>query len=205
MLLPIGATIRCRDGAAGRLKYVVIDPDDGEVTHLIVERGMLLRRDIVVPAAWVEQSSEQEIVLNATVEELNQQPEYREFDFIEPDPSYRPVSGHRVQDTRIWVSPYVTIEGARPWLLRHVRLGIQDDEVLLQRGMPVHSRDQRHIGALDRLVMEPKSRRITHLVVRRGWLWNRQARIVPLERVAVLSEYGIRLDMSAEAFEQLPL
>ncbi len=43
MLLPIGATVRCRDGAAGQLKYVVIDPDDGEVTHLIVERGLLLR------------------------------------------------------------------------------------------------------------------------------------------------------------------
>jgi osmotically-inducible protein OsmY len=28
------------------------------VTHLIVQRGMLLRYDIVVPAAWVEQSSE---------------------------------------------------------------------------------------------------------------------------------------------------
>jgi hypothetical protein len=61
MLLPIGATVRCRDGA---------------VTHLIVERGMLLRHDIVVPAAWVEQSSEHEIVLNATADELNALPEY---------------------------------------------------------------------------------------------------------------------------------
>src|SRR5690242_13616863 len=106
MLLPIGATIRCRDGEAGRLKYVVIDPDDGEVTHLIVERGKLLRRDIVVPASWVEQSNEHEIVLNATVEELNEQPEYQEIDFAEPDLSYRPLSGHRPEETRIWVSAY---------------------------------------------------------------------------------------------------
>ena len=40
-LLPIGATIRCRDGTAGKLKFVVLDPENGEVTHLVVERGIL--------------------------------------------------------------------------------------------------------------------------------------------------------------------
>jgi hypothetical protein len=50
---------------ASRLKYVVIDPEDGTVTNLIVERGRLLRRDIVVPAAWVEEGWEGEIVGNA--------------------------------------------------------------------------------------------------------------------------------------------
>lgn len=173
MLLPIGATIRCRDGAAGRLKYVVIDPDDGEVTHLIVERGMLLHRDIVVPAAWVEQSSEHEIVLNATVADLNALPEYQEFDFIEPDPSSRPLSGHRVEETRIWVPPYgfindVSLSNGRPWILHHVRLGVQADEVLLQRGLPVQTRDGRTAGTLDHLVVEPGGLRVTHLVIRRG-------------------------------------
>ncbi len=147
MLLPIGATIRCRDGEAGRLKYVVIDPDDGQVTHLIVERGMLLRRDIVVPAAWVEQSSEHEIMLNATVAELNAQPEYREIDFIEPDPSYRPISGHRVEETRVRVDPYSAVGGGKPWILQHVRLGVNEDQVVLQRGLPVYDRDGRTIGA----------------------------------------------------------
>jgi osmotically-inducible protein OsmY/sporulation protein YlmC with PRC-barrel domain len=204
MLLPTGATIRCRDGAAGRLKYVVIDPDDGEVTHLIVERGMLLRRDIVVPAGWVERASEDEIVLNATVADLKALPEYHEIDFIEPDPSYRPLSGHRVEETRIWVSPYVSIGGGRPWILRRVRLGIQDDEVLLRRGLPVQTRDGRTAGALDHLVVEPASHRITHLVVRRGWLWDRQARIVPLERVAALTDYSVQLNMGAEELDQAP-
>jgi sporulation protein YlmC with PRC-barrel domain len=94
--LSIGANIRCRDGIAGRLKHVVIDPDDGEVTHLIVERGKLLRRDIVVP---VEGKSEGEIRLCAIVEELKYLPVYKEFDFIQAGPSYRPLRGYRVEDT----------------------------------------------------------------------------------------------------------
>lgn len=214
MLLPIGATIRCRDGAAGRLKYVVIDPNDHEVTHLIVERGMLLHRDIVVPVAWVEQTSEHEIVLNATVADLNALPEYREFDFIEPDPSYHPLSGQRVEETRIWVSPYgfiheVSLNNGQPWLARHVRLGVQDDEMLLQRGLPVYTRDGRTAGTLDHLVVEPSSQKVTHLVIRRGGLSQvlgaRQAHIVPLERVAVVTEYGVRLDLTAEELDQAPL
>lgn len=210
MLLPIGVTIRCRDGEAGRLKYVVIDQDDGEVTHLIVERGMLLHRDIVVPVAWVEQTSAREIVLNATVADLDALPEYRTFDFIEPDPSYRPSNGQRIEETRIWVGPYgfvdeVSLNHGRPWLLRHVRLGIQDDEVLLQRGLPVQTRDGRNAGTLDHLIVESGSQRVTHLVIRRGGLFgSRQAHIVPLERVAAVTDYGVRLDLTVEELEQTP-
>lgn len=210
MLLPIGATIRCRDGEAGRLKYVVIDPDDGTVTHLIVERGVLLRYDIVVPAAWVERSSEHKIALNATLAELNALPEYREFDFIEPDPNYHPPSGHRVEETRLWLSPYVGLNddlltNGRPWLLRHVRLGVQDDEVIVRRGLPVQTSDGRNAGVVDHLVVDPASLRTTHLVVRRGWLWNTQARIVPLERVAEVTDYGVRLNLSQAELDQAPL
>jgi hypothetical protein len=85
MLLSIGATIRCLDGAAGKLKSVVLDPENGEVTHLIVEHGLLQRRKIVVPASWVERSSEREIVLNATLEDLNKLPDYDELDFLAPE------------------------------------------------------------------------------------------------------------------------
>ena len=205
MLLLIGATVRCRDGTAGRLKYVVIDPDDGAVTHLIVERGLLLHRDIVVPAAWVERTSEYEIVLNATAADLNALPEYHEVEFMEPDLSYRPLSGHRVEETRVWVSPYVSVGGGKPWILRRVRLGIQDDEVLLRRGLPVQTLDGRNAGVLDHLVVEPRSFQVTHLVVRRGWFWNRQLHIVPLERVAAVTDYGVRLDMTAEELDEAPL
>ena len=127
MLLSIGATIRCRDGVAGKLKYVVLDPEDGEVTHLIVERGKLLGRDIVVPAAWIEEESEGEILLNATIEDLNALPEYKEFDFIQPDTSYRPLSGHRVEDTRFWASPYDPVGDGRAF--DHARVGRHEDRV----------------------------------------------------------------------------
>lgn len=204
MLLPIGATIRCRDGEAGRLKYVVVDPDDRTVTNLIVERGVLLRHDVVVPAAWVEQSSQYEIVLNATAAELEKLPKYREIDFTEPDPLFRPISGHQVQETRLWIDPYVAIGGGKPRIARHVRLGVNDDEVLLRRGMRVETREGQAAGELDHLVVTPARLQVTHLVIRRGWLWNRQMRMIPLERVAEMSDDAVRLNMSADELEMAP-
>lgn len=204
MELKIGAIVQCRDGVAGRLKYVVIDPDDSMVTYLIVERGALLRRDIVVPAAWVVRADAETIVINASAADLKELPEYREIDFAQPDPSYRPLSGHRVEEVRIWVHPYGSIDAGRPWVMRHVRLGINDEDVVLRRGFPVQTRDGRYAGALDHLVADPTGLRVSHLVVRKGWLWNRHARIVPIEQVDAVLDYGIWLKLSAEELEQLP-
>jgi sporulation protein YlmC with PRC-barrel domain len=203
MLLSIGATIRCRDGVAGKLKYVVVDPEDGEVTHLIVSRGKLLRRDIVVPVSWVEREPAGEIVLNATAKELNDLPEYKELNFIRPDPSYRPLSGHRVDDTRFWASPYDRLNGS-PWVLRHVRLGIQENEVVLKRGLPAYARDGRVVGTIDHLVVERGDHRLTHLVVRRGPPWDQQMHIIPMGQVKEVTESGVRLNILAEQLEEAP-
>jgi osmotically-inducible protein OsmY/sporulation protein YlmC with PRC-barrel domain len=196
--------VRCQDGAAGRLKFVVVDPDDGEATDLIVERGALLHRDVVVPIGWVERATEDTIFLNARLDDLKALPEYDEVEFIQPDPTYRPISGHRVEETRIWIGPYLAIGGGRPWILHQVRLGIAEDEVLVRRGLSVQASDNCSAGVVDHLVIDPASKHVTHLVVRHGWLWGREAHLVPLEQVAELSEYGVRLKLPASAFEQLP-
>jgi sporulation protein YlmC with PRC-barrel domain len=203
MLLTIGATIRCRDGAAGRLKYVVLDPEDNQVTHLIVERGRLLHRDIVVPVGWVERTSEDEIVLKATIAELDTLPDYDELDFVEPDVKFKPAGGYRSQDTRFWRHPSAVV-GENIWIARIEHLGLHDGEVFLQHGLPVVTRDERPVGEVDRLDVEPASRRVTHLVVRQGWLWKRQARMVPIERVTQITEAGVRLNMTEVEFNQAP-
>ena len=104
----IGAPVLAAEGKVGRLKYVVVDPDAEVVTHLVVERGLLVRHDIVVPVGWVEQADAQGIRLHAKLDELETLPEFREVEFWAPDPTARPVSGHLPADTRIWISPYGT-------------------------------------------------------------------------------------------------
>jgi osmotically-inducible protein OsmY/sporulation protein YlmC with PRC-barrel domain len=202
--LPIGASVLCHDGIAGRLKYVVIDPDDTEITDLIVERGFLRHHDVVVPVSWVEQATDESITLNAQIVDLRALPEYHELEFAMPDLSCKPVCGHQVEETRIWQNPYVAVGGGRPQLRHRARLGVPEEEMLLRRGMPILAADSTSIGTLDHLVVDPVTHQLTQLVIRQGQLWNRRAQIVPLDQVATLSEYGVQLKLTAHELEQQP-
>jgi osmotically-inducible protein OsmY/sporulation protein YlmC with PRC-barrel domain len=205
MLLSIGATVRCRDGEAGKLRHVVLEPENGEVTHLVVERGILPRREIVVPASWVETSSDDEIVLNATLEELDMLPDYDELDFIDPELDYKPVGGYRRAETKFWKSPYGGAGSENIWLVRFVRLGFHEEEVLLERGLPVVTKDDQPAGTVNHLIVDPASHLVTHFVVRRGWLWNQKMHILPLEQVLSVSEAGVRLKLTLADLDRAPL
>jgi hypothetical protein len=134
----IGAPVLTDDGEVGRLKYVVVDPDAAVVTHLEVERGRLLHREMVVPAGWVEHADGQGIRLQAKLDELEALPEFGEVEFWAPDPTARPISGHPPADTRIWISPYGTVHTFySASILHRVRLGIDEEEFLIRRGLPV--------------------------------------------------------------------
>ena len=201
----IGAPVLTDDGEVGRLKYVVVDPDAEIVTHLVVERGRLLRHDIVVPVGWVEHADAQGIRLHAKMAELEALPEFREVEFWAPDPTARPVSGHPPADTRIWISPYGTIHTSpSTWILHRVRLGIGEEEILIRRGLPVYTADGDRVATVDHLLVDPETHRVTHLVIHRGrWFSQGEDYIVPIDHVTTASEYGIRLRLRRDEIDQL--
>lgn len=49
-----GAEVRCPDGTAGQLEMLGVRPHSDEISHLIIRRGFLFQRDLLVPADWVE-------------------------------------------------------------------------------------------------------------------------------------------------------
>jgi osmotically-inducible protein OsmY/sporulation protein YlmC with PRC-barrel domain len=202
----IGTPVLAAEGKVGRLKYVVVDPNIEVVTHLVVERGLLARHDIVVPVGWVEQADAQGIRLQAKLDELDTLPEFREVEFWAPDPTARPVSGHRPADTRIWISPYGTVHRFHSASILHrVRLGIGEADIVIRRGLPVYSADGARIGTVDHLLVEPPTQRITHLVIHRGrWFSPGEDYMVSIEHVTAASEYGIRLRLRREEISHLP-
>jgi len=205
MLLKVGAFVRCLNGTAGKLKSVVVNPEDNQVTHLIVAHGMLKKKERIVPVAWVEYATENEILLNATLEELETLPEFEDLFFVVPEVEIKLAEGYQPGEIRTFKNPYASTGGGNAYIARFVRFGFHDDEVLLQRGTPVLVREEKEVGTVDHLVVDPKTNLVTHLVVRRGGLVNREARIISIERVHRVKEAGVRLDMTAEEFEQAPL
>jgi osmotically-inducible protein OsmY/sporulation protein YlmC with PRC-barrel domain len=202
----IGAPVLAAEGKVGQLQYVVVDPAAEVVTHLVVERGLLSRHDIVVPVGWVEQADAQGIQLHAKMAELEALPEFREVEFWAPDPTARPVSGHPPADTRLWISPYGTVHTFNSTSVLHrMRLGIGAEDILIRRGLPVYTTDGERMGTVDHLLVHPPTHRVTHLVIHRGrWFSPGEDYLVSIDHVTTASEYGIRLRLRREEIAQLP-
>lgn len=203
MELLIGARVMCRDGEAGRLRYVVVDPATDAITELIVAHGRILKRDSVVPLSWVAHSDSGQIVLDAALADLKRLPTYREVEYLRPDPSYAPVHGHRLEDTRMWIGPYLKTGSAHRYFADRIRLGIDEDEVLIRRGLPVRTADGRKIGKIHHLVADDQHR-LAYLVVQCGDVLHREYRIVPVDQIEALQEDGVRLKVPATALTELP-
>ncbi len=203
MDLKVGSPVFCTDGKAGRLAYVVVDEDDEVVTGLIVRHGALLTKDVVVPVHWVQKVGEDGIYLNASLEDLEAQPEFREVDFRIPDPLARPIQGHPPADQRVWLGPYAAVSAtARPMIAQRVRLGLDEDEIALGRGVEVLA-DDGELGTVDHVLVDPQTRRITHIVVRTGPLIPRDL-IVPIEKVYSLGSERVAVHGTREELASSP-
>lgn len=73
-----GAEVICPDGAVGQLEMLGVRPNSDEVTHLIVRRGFLFQRDLVIPTDWIAGVEEESntIQLKAPLSEIVNLPEY---------------------------------------------------------------------------------------------------------------------------------
>lgn len=74
-----------------------------------------------------------------------------------------------------------------------------------QPGMDIVSKDNKTVGHLDRVVLDPETLEVTHLIVHKGLLLTHD-RVVPISRVAEADDKAekIKLVVTAEQVETLP-
>src|SRR5690348_558955 len=102
----IGSRVFSRDGEVGLLKYLVVDPETETIDSLVVQRGRILHKDIVVPVSWVEKADQERVVLDASLSDLETLPEFLEVEYRPLDPSSPPIAGHQPTDLLVWVGAY---------------------------------------------------------------------------------------------------
>lgn len=67
----------------------------------------------------------------------------------------------------------------------------------------VYAADHQEIGRLDRVVIDPRTEAVTHLIIRYGLL-STPAKVVPVEQVQISAQQGLVLQLTATEFWQLP-
>jgi hypothetical protein len=75
-------------------------------------------------------------------------------------------------------------------------------EVDVRRGDPVHATDG-DIGRVQGLVIDRRSRHVTHVLLQEGHLWGRREVAIPISAVASTSG-GIRLTIAKQQVQELP-
>jgi sporulation protein YlmC with PRC-barrel domain len=80
-----------------------------------------------------------------------------------------------------------------------------ENKIQLQKHAHVLASNAQEVGSLDRVVINPATKEITHIVVRMGALLSKEDKIVPIELVTDTTEDLVVLGTDAGTVESMPL
>ena len=130
----IGASVYGIDKEVGELIKVAVDPHTKRVTDLIVEKGLVLKEDRVIPVEVVDEVDKDGIHLAIGAERLREYPRYEETDFVISNPNVLEELGYSVEQGIEWAWRYggalAAYSGApinRPIAREHVRKSVDPD------------------------------------------------------------------------------
>ena len=76
-----GAKVISEDGEhVGNIERVVVHPEGGHITHLLISQGILFKDKKVIPVDWVDRVESEEVRLAISADVLAQVPGHRESD-----------------------------------------------------------------------------------------------------------------------------
>ena len=199
----IGAEALGTDGVCGEVSRLVVDPVARAVTHLVVEPphrkglGRLVPLDLVDAASGAVRLR----CTRAEFEDLEAAEETRfllgnsaDADYGPGQALYWPYFG---LGTGGGIAGMATPNVAEPVTYDEVPLG----EVTVRRGEQVHATDG-EIGRVQGLVIDPRDRGVTHVLLQEGHLWGRKEVAIPIRAVTRVDD-GIRLNLTKQEVKDL--
>lgn len=149
-----GADVYCSDAPCAKLSHVVVDPEEGVVTDLIVVQGLLMKKARVVPRRYVRQTDERGIWLTMTEEELAEARPYKRRVIEEVADGYDQAT-IGVKSTNAGAPEM----GAVPTVSRVVHDGLASSEMRVL-GQGVVLRDlvhEKNVGKLKQVIVDAQS------------------------------------------------
>ena len=191
----------------GDLDRVVLDPETKKVSYLVVKKGLLFTTSKVIPIQLFNLEGEQ-ITLTHDTKDMDFYPEYNESSFIGvvetdfPEQTvervvwYPQISGWDPHTRMMYLPP-------APLYVRRTNNAIPKDCVALDEGAGVVSLDGQDVGNVERVIVEPKENRATHIVVGSGLL-SKEYRLVPTFWIKTVTDDKVFLKIKADFYEKLP-
>jgi sporulation protein YlmC with PRC-barrel domain len=192
MDIPIKAKVICADGPYGQTTSIILKPNSGKVTHVVVSASSFPDAEYLVPIDKIMESNSEEIHLNCTKDEVDKMPIFNKVEFIPSD-----LTGFTEGPYLMW--PYYA---AAPGIALE-REEIPIDEMAIRRGATVEATDG-HVGRVDEFLVNPTNDHISHLVMREGHLWGQKDVTIPVDQIDRYEDNTVYLKLTKEDIEKLP-
>jgi uncharacterized protein YrrD len=189
--IPLDAKVICTDGYGGRSSYVIINPISDQVTHIVVRQNGIHHTERLVPVALVKETTPDTIHLGCAKSELATMEPFIERRFIQRErPRYDQGS----------YLPYSRVVPREKMLVEIKFERIPRGELAVHCGADVYATDGR-LGKVEKFLVDPSDKHITHLVVREGHLWNKRDVMLPVSAIDLVAKESVCLKWSKHAIE----
>jgi uncharacterized protein YrrD len=185
----IQAAVHTRDGEAGRVWKLVMDPATQVITHLVVHEGVLFGRAVLVPTSRVSRVTDDHVWLAMDHDDLSELPDYHPEHFQEATPGpgmpiALPLGG------LLWPLAFQRPPAARATTPDAPR----PDEITLDAGTAVACKDG-PCGHIERLLVDEESHRLRGFVIRQGLLFRRRVS-APVSWIDHVDAQGVHLKLT---------
>jgi sporulation protein YlmC with PRC-barrel domain len=196
MDIPIHADVFCDSQLCGRSTFVIINPVNEQITHVVVEEKDFPNIEHLVPVDQIIETSPSTIKLSCNPTGLAGLESFRETDFID---------GGQLETAIPYQAPYLvwpySMYDAMPMPLEHKN--IPAGEVAIHRNTPVKAVDGQ-VGKVDEFLVNAKTDSITHLVLREGHLWGQKDVTIPVSEIERIADGAVLLKLDKKAIASLP-
>lgn len=194
--LPINATVHCLNGVAGRSTYIIGNPMNRQITHLVVKSCWPPFLETLVPADKVGETTENQIQLKCTLDDLNKMEPFESEGYVHTE-----TPGYLFAPYIIPGAAYVSDEVDNYILVK--RKNIPHDEIALRRGARVEATNGR-VGQVDKLLIDSTNMQITHLVLLEGHIFQKREITIPVAQIDHVFEDAVYLKLDRQSVEALP-
>lgn len=206
MQLKKGAEVyAANDEKIGAVDGIVIDPKTKEIAYILVARGWILKTDKLLPISPIESTSEDEVRLNKYEGDFDELPNFEETHYIpiENDDTAWATSMYWYPPVRSWMLADGLSGAIPPNYVPKTKRNIPEGMVPLGEGAHVISSDGEHVGNVEKIFTDEEGNRVTHLLIKEGFLFP-DKRVIPTSWLVRVRENEIHLTVDSNILEKLP-
>ena len=196
----------------GKIDRVVIDPKSKAVTHLILRKGLIFTEDKVVPVDMIITGVGDRMILRLAPNKLDELPRYQDTHYMVANEEelgrVNPKDSLFIGMTPALYQypPYIQTLAPPPRTERayieEKETNIPEGTIALKENARVITRDEKHIGNIEKVLYDPEAHRATHFIVSKGRLL-KEKKLVPVEWIDSIKEDEVLLAVGARQIEEI--